>query len=220
MRLVRWVALIGAAAAPLIGCLSSEVSNAPTPDGATNNGGATGQGGAAGRGTCDPSTQFNSQTCNTCFGDACGTEAQACQGVAACGAIFTCMQGCASGDSACEMKCFADNADGQQAAFTYLGCAYATCHDDCFCPGSCIFGTAAACNTCVTGKCGTQCNGCDKSPDCMGMMMCFQYMGGYDMAQTEAQACLDSCAQLFASGVTPFNELSTCSDTNCTTDCQ
>ena len=187
--------------------------------GQTSQGGAAGQtsqGGAAGSGTCDPKTQPDSDACSSCYSDACGTEAQACQGVAACGAIFTCLQACGQGDNACYTKCFTDNADGQQTAFAYLGCADATCHDDCYCAGTCGLATSNdTCNTCFHGNCGTECNGCDMNSDCMALLACMSYLGcGSD------QTCLDGCAQQFQAGVAPINALNTCMSDKCATDCQ
>lgn len=243
MRTVHWIALIGSIAALAIACSSEDDTQQITPGkggsgggvvgkggaagkagaaGTTNEGGSSNEGGAAGSaagsagaaggGACDPETQSKSTTCQNCQKSACAAEGSACKGNEECLAIFTAAESCQ--DNACIIKAFADHPNGQKDAIGYLGCSEATCHDDCYCAGTCTLGTNDdTCNTCFHGACGTDCAGCDKNSACMSLMMCFSYLGCKD------DACMQNCATLFQDGVAPYNAVGTCMETNCKTEC-
>jgi hypothetical protein len=74
--------------------------------------------------------QLTSDPCDQCIGKSCCTQAQGCDGNAACMAILNCVQQCA-GDQTCDQQCAQQHQDGVPALKQVATCMQNSCTGVC-----------------------------------------------------------------------------------------
>jgi hypothetical protein len=80
---------------------------------------------------CGLSTNGAYPECDACIESSCCTQGKACANDAECGSALTCVQGCASGDTACEDNCANQYPAGYQKLIDFFDCLSQMCSGTC-----------------------------------------------------------------------------------------
>jgi hypothetical protein len=200
----------------LFNCITTSCS-AQCTSAPVDAGGGADAGMCGGYGAQDP-------TCNACLDGSCCTEAAACGASADCDTLFSCVQACAQGDTACQNTCATNSPNGVATYNAFTSCMSNACSTACsggdagvppadagMCGG---YGSSnPTCNACLDGSCCTQASACGASADCSTLFNCVQAC-----AQGDA-TCQNTCATNSPNGVATYNAFIDCMNTNCTTAC-
>ncbi|HEX3772720.1 MAG TPA: hypothetical protein VHV30_17695 [Polyangiaceae bacterium] len=154
---------------------------------------------------------FDSDACTTCFAGSCCSLGNTCAANAECVALESCVGSCASGDTDCETTCATQHPNGTadlgavgdclQGACS-VACGFLTADGGVTCGG---FSSDDACTeTCLTTTCCAQGAACNGNPACLQLFTCQQTCDPSDTA------CLQSCANQNAGGVTDYSADQAC----------
>jgi hypothetical protein len=172
-------------------------------------GGAAGSG-AAGAGQQGCGTfQTGIASCDPCLRAKCCAQLQACG--AECAALDNCyaVNHCSSRGAAagCFEACQQLHPGGVAAQNAVFACSQATCAAECNQSGTCgsLQFAPPACDGCLQVKCCDELDACTGA--CLTLLQC--------EVQCADQACLDSCAQLYAAGIGALEALDACYGNSC-----
>jgi hypothetical protein len=76
--------------------------------------------------------------------------------------------------------------------------------------------TNPACGSCMNSYCCNELLACDSTSQCYGLLACIQQ---YCATDPDVGACAEQYCSAYADGVTDYNAVNTCLETNCLTDC-
>lgn len=169
---------------------------------------------AGGGGTTEPAS------CNECFGGStsqggsCSGSVAACFNDDACGALADCINGCST--QACVQSCGDANPGGVAKYNAIFNCVCDTgCKTECKDDGKCQQappGEEDGCAQCQSDQCSAEISACINDPACNALNTCLGQPSCGD-------ACVQSCADQYSSGIGKLNAAFACVEDRCATEC-
>jgi hypothetical protein len=148
--------------------------------------------------TCGTFQLSTDPTCEACVEGSCCAELAACDKGTPCNGLFTCLDGCAGSDMACQTTCVTSQSGGVSDAQALLGCYDSHCKSEMACsPGAiCMSGASTpvqACADCDTANCCAEWTACAMDTTCSSCLAPDPDSGCQTNALlVAAQACADS----------------------------
>jgi len=178
-----------------------------TSAGGGGQGGGTSASGTGGQGGEAPCDAFG-DPCSECMVIACPELFCGCFASPPCAALSVCFAGCGPGDEQCRQECWTANPDGISLGALTSHCGATECPAEC--PGQLELD---ACQVCLFTSCSTQMNACLSNPECFALIQCLEEC-------TPSQpGCEGTCFGVHWAGAQDANNVNSCMQPACPSEC-